>query len=111
MTLYNKKMSHLKEIDVERTIKALSAASHSPLIEGYDLSGAKGVLVNVTGSPDMTMDEFHEIIDHIHKKVADDALVISGLVVDENIGDSLKVTIVASGLAPAVAAVRNLKIM
>ncbi len=81
-----------------RTLNALSDASNSPLLEGYNLDGAKGVLINVTGSASMTMDEFHEIIDHIHQKVADDANVISGLVVNEDAGDTLKVTVVASGL-------------
>ncbi|MCF6267681.1 MAG: hypothetical protein L3J57_14210 [Desulfuromusa sp.] len=58
----------------------------------------RGRVIMGTGSASMTMDEFHEISDHIHQKVADDANVVSGFVVDEDAGDSLNGTVVASGL-------------
>ncbi len=80
-----------------RAAEAATAAISSPLLEDIDISGAKGVLVNICGSSSMTMDEYEIVSRIIHEKVHEDANIIIGLLVDENLGDSLKVTAIATG--------------
>jgi len=80
-----------------RAAEAATAAISSPLLEDIDISGAKGVLVNICGSASMTMDEYEIVSRIIHEKVHEDANIIIGLLVDENLGDSLKVTAIATG--------------
>jgi cell division protein FtsZ len=67
------------------------------LLEEIDISGAKGVLVNITGSSNMTMDEFDEASSIIHEKVHEDANIIIGLVINEEMGDRIKITAIATG--------------
>jgi cell division protein FtsZ len=71
---------------------------HSPLLEDIHLSGARGVLVNITASHSMKLKEVHEVMNTIRSFTAEDATVIYGSVIDEAIGDALRVTIVATGL-------------
>lgn len=80
-----------------RAVEAATKAISSPLLEDIDISGAKGVLVNISGSSNMTMDEFDAASRVIHEKVHEDANIIVGLVIDEELGDSLKVTAIATG--------------
>lgn len=80
-----------------RAIEAATCAISSPLLEDIDISGAKGVLVNITGSSTMTMDDFDAVNRVIHDKVHDEANIIIGVVIDEEMGDSLKVTAIATG--------------
>jgi len=80
-----------------RAAEAATAAISSPLLEDIDISGAKGVLVNICGSSSMTMDEYEIVSRIIHEKVHEDANIIIGLLVDENLGESLKVTAIATG--------------
>ena len=80
-----------------RASDAATAAISSPLLEDIDISGAKGVLVNICGSSGMTMDEFEIVSRIIHEKVHEDANIIIGLLVDEELGDNLKVTAIATG--------------
>jgi cell division protein FtsZ len=80
-----------------RATDAATAAISSPLLEDIDISGAKGVLVNICGSSSMTMDEYEIISRIIHEKVHEDANIIIGLLVDEALGDDLKVTAIATG--------------
>jgi len=80
-----------------RAAEAATAAISSPLLEDIDISGAKGVLVNICGSSSMTMDEYEIVSRIIHEKVHEDANIIIGLLVDENLGDNLKVTAIATG--------------
>jgi len=80
-----------------RASEAATAAISSPLLEDIDISGAKGVLVNICGSSSMTMDEFEVVSRIIHEKVHEDANIIIGLLVDEELGDNLKVTAIATG--------------
>ena len=77
---------------------AAEQAVHSPLLEDIHLSGARGVLVNITASHTMKLKEVHEVMNTIRSFTAEDATVIYGSVVDEAIGDALRVTIVATGL-------------
>ncbi len=81
----------------KRAAEAAQQAISSPLLEDIDISGAKGVLVNITGSSSMTMEEFDEVSRIIHEKVHEDANIIIGLVINEEMGDRLKVTAIATG--------------
>jgi cell division protein FtsZ len=80
-----------------RAIDAATRAISSPLLEDIDVSGAKGVLVNISGSSSMTMDEFDDASRIIHDKVHEDANIIIGLVIDESLGDNIKITAIATG--------------
>jgi cell division protein FtsZ len=82
----------------ERAQMAAEQAVHSPLLEDIHLSGARGVLVNITASHSMKLKEVHEVMNTIRSFTAEDATVIYGSVIDEEIGDALRVTIVATGL-------------
>ena len=82
----------------ERAQMAAEQAVHSPLLEDIHLSGARGVLVNITASHSMKLKEVHEVMNTIRSFTAEDATVIYGSVIDESIGDALRVTIVATGL-------------
>jgi cell division protein FtsZ len=81
----------------KRASEAAHQAISSPLLEDIDISGAKGVLVNISGSSNMTMEEFEEASRIIHEKVHEDANIIIGLVIDEDLGDRLKITAIATG--------------
>ena len=80
-----------------RAVDAAVRAISSPLLEDIDISGAKGVLVNISGSASMTMDEFDAASRIIHEKVHEDANIIIGLVIDENLGETIKITAIATG--------------
>jgi cell division protein FtsZ len=80
-----------------RAAEAATAAISSPLLEDIDISGAKGVLVNICGSSSMTMDDFDTVSKVIHEKVHEDANIIIGLRGDEQLGDSIRVTVIATG--------------
>jgi cell division protein FtsZ len=80
-----------------RAVDAATRAISSPLLEDIDVSGAKGVLVNISGSSNMTMDEFDAASRIIHEKVHEDANIIIGLVIDETLGDHIKITAIATG--------------
>ncbi|WP_136523714.1 cell division protein FtsZ [Geomonas ferrireducens] len=80
-----------------RAVDAALKAISSPLLEDIDISGAKGVLVNISGSSAMTMDEFDAASKVIHEKVHEDANIIVGLVIDETLGETIKVTAIATG--------------
>jgi len=81
----------------KRAAEAAQKAISSPLLEEIDISGAKGVLVNICGSSSLTMEEFEEASRIIHDKVHEDANIIIGLVVNEELGDSIKITAIATG--------------
>ncbi len=81
----------------KRAAEAAQAAISSPLLEEIDISGAKGVLVNITGSASMTMEDFEEVSRIVHEKVHDDANIFIGLVINDEMGDAIKVTAIATG--------------
>ena len=85
----------------DRALRAAEAAIACPLLENIDLSGARGILVNVTAGPDMGMDEFAAVGDAIGEFASDNALVVMGTAVDETLTDALRVTVVATGLDSA----------
>jgi cell division protein FtsZ len=80
-----------------RAAEAATKAISSPLLEDIDISGAKAVLVNISGSSEMTMDEFDAASRIIHEKVHEDANIIIGVVIDEALGDLLKITAIVTG--------------
>jgi cell division protein FtsZ len=91
---------------VDRARIAAEQAVASPLLEGINLSGAKGVLVNITSTRNLKMKEVNEVMNTVKAFAADDAHIIFGAVYDELMGDALRVTVVATGLGQAVS-VRN----
>lgn len=83
----------------ERARKAAETAIASPLLEDVNLSGAKGILVNITSGLDLTMGEFEEVGTIIKDFASENATVVVGTVIDQNLGDEIRVTVVATGLA------------
>ncbi len=81
----------------DRAAVAAERAMSSPLLEDVNLAGARGVLVNISSSPNLTMKEYKQITNSVQFAV-EDATVIVGSVFDEGMGDDLRVTIVATGL-------------
>jgi cell division protein FtsZ len=82
----------------DRAIMAVQSAIGSPLLEDVNLQGACGVLVNITAGMNLTMREFEEIGNAVSDLASDDATVVIGTVIDPEIGDELRVTVVATGL-------------
>jgi cell division protein FtsZ len=80
------------------TVAAQSAIS-SPLLEDMDIHGAKGLLINITSSPSITMNEIHEASSLIQAAAHDDANIIWGVVMDETMTDQIAITVVATGFA------------
>ena len=87
----------------DRAQKAAEAAIASPLLEDVSLKGARGVLVNITASSSLKLKEVDEVMTTIRSFSAEEATVIFGSVIDEAIGDQLRVTVVATGLGDIVA--------
>ena len=85
----------------DRARIAAEQAVASPLLEGVDLSGARGVLVNITANTSLKMKETRIVMETIRSFAAEDATVIFGTVHDEAMGDDLRVTVVATGLGRA----------
>jgi cell division protein FtsZ len=81
-----------------RATAAASAAISSPLLEDVDLSGARGILVNITAGLDMSIGEFEEVGDVIKNFVTETATVVVGTVIDPELKDEMRVTIVVTGL-------------
>jgi cell division protein FtsZ len=81
---------------------AAEAAIASPLLEDINLAGAKGVLVNITGGLDMSISEFEAVGDAVKQFTSDDATVIVGTVIDPELEDEIRVTLVATGLGKTV---------
>jgi cell division GTPase FtsZ len=73
----------------------------SPLLEGVNLSGAKGVLVNITATRGLKMKEVNEVMNTVREFAAEDAHIIFGAVYDEGMGENIRVTVVATGLGQA----------
>jgi len=82
----------------DRARLAAERAVASPLLEEVNLSGARGVLVNITASSGLKMKEYHQVMNTIKEFTADEALVIVGTVIDDAMGDELRVTMIATGL-------------
>jgi len=85
----------------ERARNAAHEAVKSPLLEDVNLAGARGVLVNITASSGLKMKEFHDVMNTIKEFTAEDAMVIVGTVIDDTMGEALRVTMIATGLGGA----------
>jgi len=86
----------------DRARTAAEQAVASPLLEDVNLSGARGVLVNITSSEDMQLEEVYEVMNTIRSFTAEDATVIFGTVFDSTLQDELRVTVVATGLGSLI---------
>jgi len=82
----------------DRATRAAELAVSSPLLEDVDLSGAKGILVNITSGEDMTIDEYSEVGSVVQDIAADDATVVIGTAIDPELKDEIRVTVVATGI-------------
>jgi len=80
-----------------RAIEAAQRAISSPLLEDNSIQGARGVLLNITGGPDMSLYEINEASSLIQAEAHDDANIIFGTVVDETMGDEVRITVIATG--------------
>ena len=87
----------------DRAMMAVQQAIGSPLLEDINLNGARGVLVNITAGMNLTMKEFEEVGTQIADLASEDATVVVGTIIDPDIGDELRVTVVATGLGDQVA--------
>jgi len=82
----------------DRARIAAEAAIHSPLLEDINLQGARGILVSITAGMDLSLGEFSDVGETIEEFASDDANVIVGTVLDPDMGDQVRVTVVATGL-------------
>ncbi|HLX13101.1 MAG TPA: cell division protein FtsZ [Bacteroidota bacterium] len=80
-----------------RAVEAAHAAISSPLLDGVSIAGAQGVLVNVTGGPNMSLIEFDEAVSVIKEAAGEEANIIMGAVLDETLTDEMMVTVIATG--------------
>jgi cell division protein FtsZ len=81
-----------------RAVEAANRAISSPLLEDASINGAQGILLNITGSSKLTLHEVHEASTIVQKAAAENANIIFGAVHDENMKDSVKVTVIATGI-------------
>src|SRR5262245_40860909 len=91
----------------DRARIAAEAAVSSPLLEDINLSGANGILVNVTAGVDLSIGEFQEVGDTVKQFASDDATCVIGTVIDPEMTDEIRVTVVATGLGQAVGALEK----
>jgi cell division protein FtsZ len=80
-----------------RAVEAAQKAISSPLLEDNTIQGAHGILLNITGGPDMTLFEINEASSLIQSEAHEDAHIIFGTVVDEDMGDEIRITVIATG--------------
>jgi cell division protein FtsZ len=90
-----------------RAVEAAQRAISSPLLEEASIEGAKGVLINVTGGPDMTLFEVHEAASIIQEAADEEANIIFGTVIDPRMKDEVKVTVIATGFDAATKGLLN----
>jgi len=81
-----------------RALEAAERAISHPLLEGVSIAGARGVLMNITCGPDLTMAEMTEASECIYKEAGEEAEIIWGAVMDEGLKDEIRVTVIATGI-------------
>jgi len=93
----------------DRAMEAARGAVSSPLLEEVDIHGAKGLLVNVSAGPDMQLDEFAQVGEIVNEYASEDGTVVIGTVLDPEMEDELRVTMVATGIrkAPQISLVKD----
>ncbi len=82
----------------DRAEEAAEQAISSPLLEDIDLSGAKGILVNITAGLDISIEEFETVGNAVKAFASENATVVVGAVIDPDMSDELRVTVVATGI-------------
>ncbi len=90
-------MGAASAIGENRAIEAAQKAISSPLLEDISIQGARGVLINITGGPDLCLHEVNEAASMIQEEAHDDANIIFGAVIDENMTDEIRITVIATG--------------
>jgi len=80
-----------------RAVEAAQRAISSPLLEDVSIKGARGLLINVTGGPDMSLYEVTEAASLIQEEAHEDANIIFGAVIDEKLADEIRITVIATG--------------
>ncbi len=91
----------------DRATEAAHQAISSPLLEGISIAGAQGILINITGGPTLSLMEIDEATKVIHEAAGEEANVILGTVIDENITDEMIVTVIATGFNKRAAALQR----
>lgn len=81
-----------------RALEAARQAISSPLLEDLSISGARGILINITGGDDLTLHEINEAATLIQEEAHDEANIIFGSVINSSLGDEVRVTVIATGL-------------
>jgi cell division protein FtsZ len=89
-----------------RACEAAQKAISSPLLEDISISGARGILINITSSPDISMEELKEICGIIQEEADEEAIIKWGLVYDEGLDEDIRVTVIATGLGKRPEATR-----
>ena len=84
-----------------RAIEAAQRAISSPLLEDITISGARGILINVTGGVDLTLYEVNEAATLIQEEAHEEANIIFGAVIDESLRDEMRITVIATGFGKA----------
>lgn len=94
-----------------RAREAAEAAIKSPLLEDVDLQGARGILVNITAGMDLSLGEFTEVGDTVEEFASEEATVVVGTVIDPEMSEEIKVTVVATGLGDVVEMTKPVKVV
>jgi len=81
-----------------RAVRAAEAAINNPLLEDTSMAGARGLLINITGGDDMTLFEVDQAANRIREEVAEDANIIFGSAIDDNLNGRIRVSVVATGI-------------
>jgi cell division protein FtsZ len=84
-----------------RAVEAAHKAISSPLLEDVSIRGARGVLINITGGPDLTIHEVNEAATLIQEEAHDEANIIFGAVIDDELSDQIRITVIATGFGEA----------
>lgn len=93
-----------------RDVEAAKKALMSPLLSDANIKGADGILVNISGGPDMTMYEVQNIAQYIYENSGEDASIYKGVVVDDKFTGTIKVTVVATGIGKAKETTKTVKL-
>ena len=84
-----------------RAVEAANRAINSPLLEDNSIQGAQGILINISGSSSLTLNEVHEASSVIQKAAHENANIIFGAVMDDNMKEQVKITVIAAGFREA----------
>jgi cell division protein FtsZ len=85
-----------------RAVEAAQKAISSPLLEDISIQGARGVLINITGGPDLCLHEVNEAASMIQEEAHEDANIIFGAVIDDNLTDEIRITVIATGFGEPI---------